>query len=40
LGEGPAGDDERSAGAGGEEGAAEGGEEHCGGLGSEGEVDW
>lgn len=32
LGEGPAGDDERGAGAGGEEGAAEGGEEHRGGL--------
>lgn len=31
LGEGPAGNDKRGAsGAGGEEGAAEGGEEHCG----------
>ena len=34
LGQGPAGDDERGAGgAGGEEGAAEGGEKHCCGTG-------
>ena len=31
VGEGPAGDDERRAGAGGEDGAAEGREEHIGG---------
>jgi hypothetical protein len=38
LGEGPAGDDERGAGVGGEDGAAEGGEKHCGGTEVEGRV--